>query len=186
MTAPVPPAPRWPDTIQRYLNEGYLDEIPATREEVDALWKKAGVSASDASQPNLSADGTLQFAYQAQMQATMALLRARGLRTVTGDRSHHHRLIESVRAFAKDEGQVALVQAMSALDALRQERAQSIYDADTATPEEATAALTAMRTMLPEAGESLASLLPALPAQQSIATTAPTRQPNPSKKGRRP
>lgn len=74
---------------------------------------------------------------------------------------------------------------MSALDALRQERAQSIYDADTATPDEATAALAAMRAMLPEAGASLAPLLSALPVQQSIATTTPKSQPNPPKKGRR-
>ena len=33
MTTPMPPAPRWPDTIQRYLNEGYLDEVHANHPE---------------------------------------------------------------------------------------------------------------------------------------------------------
>jgi hypothetical protein len=185
MTTPMPPAPRWPDTIQRYLNEGYLGEAPATREEVDALWQKVGGSASDAAHPNLSSDGTLQFAYQAQLQATMALLRARGLRVGSGDRCHHLRMIESIRAFATKDGHTVLAQAMSVLDVLRQDHAQSVYDPETATPDEASAALAAMRAMLPEAGAALAPLLPALPKQQSIAASTPNSQRNSPKKGRR-
>jgi hypothetical protein len=159
--APFPPSR--PATVQRYLEEGALKLHPVERAEVEALMRKAMMSAADAAVPNISNDTVVQLAYQAQMQATMALLRVRGLRTRTGEPAHHYRLIDAVRAFANDEGNAELVHALDELDVQRQRQARSMYEHDLASADEANEARAAMRGMLPVATAALQAVLKSVP-----------------------
>ncbi|MHB8837517.1 MAG: hypothetical protein ACYC7F_01035 [Gemmatimonadaceae bacterium] len=155
--------PSRPATVQRYLEEGALKMHPVERAEVEARMRKAMMSAADAAAPSISNDTVVQLAYQAQMQAAMALLHVQGLRTKSGDPSHHYRLIDAVRAFAKEEGNAELVRALDELDVQRQRRARSIYEQDFASDDEANEARAAMGAMLPAATASLQRVLRTVP-----------------------
>jgi uncharacterized protein (UPF0332 family) len=148
--------------VQRYLEEGALKEHPVNPAEVEALLRKAMTSAADAAVPNISHDTVVQLAYQAQMQAAMALLHVRGVRTKTGDMAHHYRLIDAVRSFAREEGHADLVAALDELDVLRQRRARSMYDQEFASEEDASEARAAMGAMLPAAAAVVQVILKAI------------------------
>src|ERR1035437_2838534 len=162
-----------PDTIRRYLDEHVLQVQVPTREEIESLLAKATTSASDATQPGLSASGAVQLGFQAQLQATMALLRTYGYRTVQSDKAHHFRLIDSVRVLAKEEGEDALAAAMLPLDRLRSARARSIYEQEMSTPEEGAQALREMQQTLASVHGFLEPRLARIPAQQRVTPVAP-------------
>ena len=178
----IPPLPPRPDTIQRYLDERYLAEIAVTRQEIESMWLKAECSAADARLPGLSLDGQIKMAYDAQMQMAASLLWVRGFRTVQSDKSHHFRLIDSVRVFAQTEGNVELQRAMQKLDELRQDRSHAVYEHDPATPEEAAVMLANLEVLHPRAHQSLGALLVNLP-QQTPPTVPATPRAN-LKRGR--
>ena len=77
--------------------------------------------------------------------------------------AHHYRLIDAVRAFATDEGNPGLVEALDDLDVLRQRRARSMYEHDLASADEANEARAAMGDMLPAASASLQAILKTIP-----------------------
>ena len=169
MTVPlVPQQPPRPDTIQRYLAERYLVEIAVTREEIEAMWLKAQYSTADARLTGLSPDGKLKLAFDAQMQIASALLWARGLRTVQSDKSHHFRLIDSVRVFAREEGNTGLQRAMETLDSLRRDRSHAVYEHDLTLPEEAAAMMANLEVLQLLADQFLKSLPRDLPTQHPL------------------
>lgn len=160
-TPPVPPSR--PDTIQRYLDERYLEEVAFTRHEVESLWQKSQEAGNDANLPGISCGGQIKMAFDAQMSMTRALLWARGLRTVQSDKSHHFRLIDSVRVFAKAEGNAGLQRALETLDRLRRTRNQAAYEDEVSTSEEADAMMLNLAVLQPLAQQSLAALLEHFP-----------------------
>jgi len=161
MTTPSGSPHALPDTVRRLLDEGVLQVRPVVPAEVSALWQKAVHSAADALRSELNDDTAVQLAYQAQMQAALALLQAHGLR-VRSRGGHHANVITALRAFAKQDGVAPLVDALDDLDALRSLRATSVYDADLATAQEAARARSFMQKMLPEAMLALLLIQPAL------------------------
>jgi hypothetical protein len=178
----IPSLPPHPDTIQRYLDERYLAEIAVTRQEIASMWLKAECSAADARLPGLSLDGQIKMAYDAQMQMAATLLWVRGFRTVQSDKSHHFRLIDSVRVFAQAQGNVELQRAMQKLDELRQDRSQAVYEQDPATPGEAASMMANLEVVSSNARQSLDALLVNLP--QQTPPTVRTTPRNNLKRGR--
>lgn len=143
--------------------------VPA---EVLAIWQKGVRTAVDAMLPALNPDTVVNLAYQAQMQAALALLQARGLRTHT-QAGHHAKVIKVLRSYAKQEEHPRFVEALDQFDALRQARATSVYNADPATEGDAEWARTTMRAMLPEALRALQTLLPSLGATLPVFASTP-------------
>ena len=176
MTTPPAHSSR-PDTIQRYLDERYLDEVVFTRDEIESVWRKAQEAGTDAKLPGISCGGQIKMAFDAQMGMTRALLWARGLRTVQSDKSHHFRLIDAVRVFANAEGNTALQQAMETLDRLRRTRNQAAYENESSTPEEAESMMSNLAVMQPLAQQSLAALLEHVPRQAVLRAALPPTRP---------
>ena len=155
-----------------YLADGALKKEAISLGEVRAIWQKANTSVLDASLSGLTPDGVVSLAYTAQMQAAMTVLWARGYRG-GADPKHHYCLIDSVRAFAKAEHRMDFAEVLNRLDRLRQVRKHSLYDAQLATPAEATAARTLMGEMLTAAAETLQAINAAIVAPAASAHTPP-------------
>lgn len=162
----IPQRPPRPDTIQRYLNERYLEETSFTRAEIISHWDKSQDGMKDACLPNISARGQVKLAYDAQMDMARALLCAKGLRTVQSDRGHHFRLIDSVRVFARDEGYADLQRALEHLDRLRQVRAQAAYEDEVPTAEDAALMMQNLTALQPLALKALTAWIEQLPPPQ--------------------
>jgi hypothetical protein len=76
------------DDIERLVAERTLARQDFDDAQVAGFWAKALASFSDARVAGISADGAFQLAYTAGLQATFAVLAARGLR-VKSTASHY-------------------------------------------------------------------------------------------------
>ncbi len=112
------------DDFERLISERSLVREPFDDSQVAGFWAKAVASYSDARVPNVSADGALQLVYTACLQATFAVLAARGLR-VKSTASHYKAFYALQRLDVPVLREYAI-----RFDELRATRHASIYEPD--------------------------------------------------------
>jgi hypothetical protein len=171
MTSPSGASGAFPAAITRWIDEHEITPGAIEPSLVVALWNKAVASASDSLVASLSPDNALQLAYQAQLQAVMAMLHARGLR-VRSRQKHHYVAIAAARELAAADGASELAGALVKLDGVRADRAIAVYEPDAASPESAAHARSVMAALLPHARTWLQRTAPALtPSLRAIPAT---------------
>lgn len=147
------------DDIERLIAERSLARTPIDDAQIAGFWAKSIASYHDAQVHGISADGALQLAYTAGLQATFAVLAARGLR-VKSTASHY----KAFYALQKlDDPQLRGYAAR--FDELRATRHESIYEPDEDEAEIATRvtdALATLRQALPAVRAWLARERPTL------------------------
>jgi hypothetical protein len=77
-------------------------------------------------------------------------------------------LIDAVRVLVKSQGEMELAEAMVGLDHLRSSRANSVYEQEIVTAEDAAEALAAMGRLLPIVQRILLPQLAVIPAERPI------------------
>lgn len=169
-----PATPSRPDTIQRYLDERYLEETLFTRAEIVSQWQKALDGVKDAHLPDISPRGQVKMAFDAQMDMARALLWVRGMRTVQSDKSHHFRLIDSVRVFAREDGYAELQRTLENLDRLRQVRTQAAYEDEVPSAEDAAFMMRNLTALQPLAHQALTAWIEQLPTQPPPPSAGPS------------
>ena len=112
------------DDIERLVSERSLVREPFDDSQVAGFWTKAVASYSDARVAGVSADGALQLVYTACLQATFAVLAARGLR-VKSTASHYKAFYALQRLDVPVLREYAI-----RFDELRATRHASIYEPD--------------------------------------------------------
>ena len=155
--SPDAPGETWPHQIRGMIVIHRLREHTASRAQVEALWKKAVLSARDAVLPGMSIDGALRSAYDAGHMACLALLAANGLRP-GGGQGHH----EMAFAGAAALGDPALADLVPDSEEVRVLRRASMYDPTIADASELQHALDWMRRTLPAIRAAMVRTEPAL------------------------
>lgn len=111
------------EDIDRLVAERSLALEEFDDAQVAGFWTKAVASYSDARVPGVSSDGAFQLAYTAALQATFAVLAARGLR-VRSTASHYKAF------YAMQKLDDALRRHAVHFDEMRATRHESIYEPD--------------------------------------------------------
>lgn len=111
--------------IQIMIESRHLEEVAAAEGEVEGLWRKAVQTRTSSAAAGLDPNAQFTLAYQAALQASMAVLRAAGLR-VRGD-AHHHHTFAGVAALQLGEAS----HAARDLNLIRSKRHGAIYDWET-------------------------------------------------------
>jgi len=108
--------------IDRLIAERSLERFEFSDGEIAGFWLKAVTSFTDAGEPNLSPEATLQLAYTAGLQATFAALAAAGLRVRSS--ASHYKAFYALQRLGHDK----LRTFATRMDDLRQLRHQSVYE----------------------------------------------------------
>lgn len=132
--------------IERLLAERSLARQEFDDAQVAGFWAKAAGSYADARVPGISRDGAFQLAYTAVLQATFAVLAARGLRVKST--ASHYKAFYALQKL----GDESLRRHAIRFDEMRVTRHESIYE-----PEEDEGEMAAR---LQEALATLADVLP--------------------------
>jgi hypothetical protein len=135
------------DDIDRLINERHLVRESFDDGQVAGFWSKAVSAVADARVADISADTALQIAYRACLQATLAVLAAKGLR-VKSTAGHYKAF------YAMQKLDDALRPIAIGFDELRTTRSESVYEP---TEDEAE-----LKTQLSRALAALDSGLPVL------------------------
>lgn len=110
------------DDLDRLINERRLVNEPFDDRQVAGFWSKAVAAFHDAQVHGISTDTSLQTAYRACLQATLAVLAAQGLR-VKSTAGHY------IAFYAMQKlGDEALRSIAVQFDDLRTMRAESVYE----------------------------------------------------------
>lgn len=110
------------DDIERLIAERSLARTSIDDAQVAGFWAKAIASYHDAKVHGISADGALQLAYTAGLQATFAALAARGLRVKST--ASHYKAFYALQKL----GDPQLRGYAARFDELRATRHESIYE----------------------------------------------------------
>lgn len=146
--------------IQRLLDDRDLEERPAPDDEVAGYWRKAMRSWRDSLVPGLSPQGSFNAAYEAALDAAMALVRETGYRVLSRSR-HHWAAFYAVQGL----GDAELEARGAELDASRSDRHQNVYEPDDdggAAADRRDELRCVLRRFLPAAHERLLARRPAL------------------------
>jgi hypothetical protein len=146
------------EDIERLVAERSLAREEFDDAQVAGFWAKAVSSYADARVPGISSDGAFQLAYTAGLQATFALLAARGLRVKSTAR--HYKAF-----YAMQKLDDALRRHAIRFDELRATRHESIYEPEEDEAEMAArlaGALAALGEALPEIHASIMAARPRL------------------------
>lgn len=141
--------------IQIMLESRHIEERPAAEGEVEGMWAKAIGTLESSAVPGLNPDARFTLAYQAALQACMAVMRAAGYQ-VRGE-AHHHHTFGAVVALSIP----GLEEAARKLNGIRQKRHSAIYDWESRLDEQdAEEIRTAAQRLLAHAEAWLAATYP--------------------------
>jgi hypothetical protein len=148
------------DRLQNFVDAGWLQQNPASDEEVVDVWRNAIETLHDAAHAQLSPKNRILLGYDAGRLAAHAIVRSRDLRVRAGN--HHEITIKTAAVLSDRE----LADELHALDDLRSRRHTLEYGWG-AAPSDASAAavLQTVRRILALGATLLRSLRPSIASQ---------------------